>query len=180
MESFIENFKYQPSEPVQWTSNDKVVAYCQSHMESHRLFCICRSTNNNKQMVQCDSCYEWYHFSCIKRKNVKDESYICDSCKAWQRQRNNMDLENPKLLDLDQLIPKDITILHLIDFLPILIYMEVLMQHLPKIALTQPDYHNLKFYKLYLASLPIKPSHVLELDNILIKEVILEEFRSQV
>lgn len=44
------------------------------------------------------------------------------------------------------------------------------MKRLPIIPLTLTDYRNLKFYKLFLASLPIKPSTVIELDKILLKE----------
>lgn len=83
-------------------------------------------------MVQCDSCYEWYHFACIKRKNVKDESYICEACKEWQKVRNKLNLEEPKLIDFEELvIPKEVYILHLIDILPYLVYLEGLMQKLP-------------------------------------------------
>lgn len=82
-----------------------------------------------------------------------------------------IDLEDPKLLNFEELVvPKGVYILHLIDILPILLYIEALMKRLPIIPLTLTDYRNLKFYKLFLASLPIKPSTVIELDKILLKE----------
>lgn len=106
-------------------------------MENHRLFCICRKSLNNKQMVQCDHCYEWYHFNCIKRKNVKDDTYVCEACKVWSTRRNKIDLENPKLLNFEDLvIPKEVYILHLIDLLPLLLYIETIVKKLPTIPLT--------------------------------------------
>lgn len=68
-------------------------------------------------------------------------------------------------------------IIHLKDLLPILLYIESICHKLPNIPLKPSDFVNLKFYKFLLASLPIQPSSVIELDNILIKEIVLEEFK---
>lgn len=88
-------------------------------------------------MVQCDHCYEWYHFNCIKRKNVKDDTYVCEACKIWSARRNKIDLDNPKLLNFEDLvIPKEVYILHLIDLLPLLLYIETIVKKLPTIPLT--------------------------------------------
>ena len=67
-------------------------------------------------------------------------------------------------------VPKSVYILHLIDLLPLLLYIEAIMKRLPSIPLDENDYRNIKFYKLFLASLPIKPSTVIHLDKILLKE----------
>jgi len=69
---------------------------------------------------------------------VKDETYICEACKIWQKKRNKLDIENPSLMDFeDIIIPKEVNILHLIDIIPLMLYMESLMNKLPKIALSQ-------------------------------------------
>ncbi|CAD8181170.1 unnamed protein product [Paramecium octaurelia] len=179
LESIFDNYTLQQCSQ-QWSSQNKIESYCQVHMESHRLFCICRKSLNNKQMVQCDHCYEWYHFGCIKRKNVKDDSYICEACKGWSAKRTKIDLEDPKLLNFEDLVvPKSVYILHLIDLLPLLLYIEAIMKRLPSIPLDENDYRNIKFYKLFLASLPIKPSTVIQLDKILLKEKLQEELKQK-
>lgn len=131
-------------------------------------------------MVQCENCYEWYHYSCIKRKNLKDVQYVCEACKIWAGKRAKISIDDPVLLSFEDLvIPKEVYILHLIDLLPIMLYVEAIYAKLPTMPLRNTDFVNLKFYKLFLASMPIQPSTVIELDNILIKEIIMEELKAR-
>ncbi|XP_063215902.1 uncharacterized protein LOC134527287 [Bacillus rossius redtenbacheri] len=51
------------------------------------IFCVCRlphsrSTNFKtlNAMVQCDSCKEWYHLSCLNKVIDVDEKYMCNLC----------------------------------------------------------------------------------------------------
>lgn len=30
-----------------------------------KLYCICRTADENAQMISCDKCEEWYHFECV-------------------------------------------------------------------------------------------------------------------
>ncbi|CAK81540.1 unnamed protein product (macronuclear) [Paramecium tetraurelia] len=180
LESIFQNYSIPKKKEQFWSDNDKIEGYCQSHMESHVIFCICRKSLNNQQMVQCDHCYEWFHFVCIKKKQIKQDSYVCESCKRWSSRRYKIDLDDPILLSLEDLvIPKEILKIHLLDVLPLLLYMEAIMRKLPRLPLTQDDYQNLKHLKSFLASMPIKPSAEIQLDKILLKQKLLEELKQQ-
>ncbi|CAD8092065.1 unnamed protein product [Paramecium sonneborni] len=163
-----------------WSSENKIESYCQSHMENHMIFCTCRKSLNNSQMVQCDHCYEWFHFGCIKKRQIKEESYVCEACKRWTIQRCKIDIDDPHLLSLeDLLIPQDIYKVHLLDFIPILLYLEAIMRRLPRLLLSKNDFKQLKHIKSFLASMPIKSSAEIQLDKILLKQILLEQLKQQ-
>ncbi|XP_067935635.1 death-inducer obliterator 1-like [Watersipora subatra] len=53
-----------------------------------RLWCVCRKPHDNRFMICCDRCEEWYHGDCvgISRKRgtqmeTENEEYICSQCK---------------------------------------------------------------------------------------------------
>ncbi|CAD8070745.1 unnamed protein product [Paramecium primaurelia] len=180
LESIFNNYTLPIKKQQFWTDYNKIESYCQSHMESHVIFCICRNSLDNQQMVQCEYCYEWFHFGCIKKKQIKQDYYLCEGCKKWNNRRQQIDLDNPILLNLEDLIiPKEIYKIYLLDVLPILLYMEAIMRRLPRLILTQDDYKNLKLIKSFLASMPIKPSAEIQLDKILLKQKLLEELKQQ-
>lgn len=58
----------------------------------------------------------------------------------------------------DLIIPKDIYKIHLLDLLPLYLYLEAIMRKLPRLLLNEEDYENLKHIKCLLSSMPIKPS----------------------
>lgn len=44
------------------------------------LYCICRKPYNQRPMIACDECDEWYHFDCINLV-TPPKIYICPACK---------------------------------------------------------------------------------------------------
>ncbi|XP_057978320.1 lysine-specific demethylase JMJ17 isoform X2 [Malania oleifera] len=44
------------------------------------LYCICRKPYDQRAMIACDQCDEWYHFDCIKLSTAP-KIYICPACK---------------------------------------------------------------------------------------------------
>ncbi|XP_057525455.1 lysine-specific demethylase JMJ17 isoform X2 [Amaranthus tricolor] len=44
------------------------------------LYCICRKPYDQRPMIACDECDEWYHFDCVNVVSTPDV-YICPACK---------------------------------------------------------------------------------------------------
>ncbi|KAL6986236.1 hypothetical protein U1Q18_019604 [Sarracenia purpurea var. burkii] len=44
------------------------------------LYCICRKPYDQRAMIACDRCDEWYHFDCINLSSAP-KIYICPACK---------------------------------------------------------------------------------------------------
>ncbi|XP_010695167.1 lysine-specific demethylase JMJ17 isoform X2 [Beta vulgaris subsp. vulgaris] len=44
------------------------------------LYCICRRPYDQRPMIACDECDEWYHFDCVNLVSPPDV-YICPACK---------------------------------------------------------------------------------------------------
>ena len=41
----------------------------------------CKKTDDGTQMVQCESCFNWYHGSCVSTSNYDEqENWYCDLC----------------------------------------------------------------------------------------------------
>ncbi|KAM3396817.1 lysine-specific demethylase 5A [Capsicum galapagoense] len=43
------------------------------------LYCLCRKPYDQRPMIACDKCDEWYHFDCIKLSSLP-KVYICPAC----------------------------------------------------------------------------------------------------
>ncbi|AQK67467.1 transcription factor jumonji (jmjC) domain-containing protein [Zea mays] len=44
------------------------------------LYCICCKPDDNRAMIACDQCDEWYHFDCINLLGPPPESFFCPAC----------------------------------------------------------------------------------------------------
>lgn len=49
--------------------------------ERSMLYCICRKPYDQRPMIACDKCDEWYHFDCIKLSSAP-KTYICPACEV--------------------------------------------------------------------------------------------------
>ncbi|CAH8575435.1 unnamed protein product [Heterobilharzia americana] len=56
--------------------------------DPERLWCICRKPHDERFMICCDLCDEWYHGDCVgikpeegKRMEKNEIEFVCDSCK---------------------------------------------------------------------------------------------------
>lgn len=45
------------------------------------LYCICRKPYDQKAMIACDQCDEWYHFDCIDLDEPPPNTFLCPACK---------------------------------------------------------------------------------------------------
>jgi histone demethylase JARID1 len=45
------------------------------------LYCICRKPYDNRAMIACDQCDEWYHFDCINLISPPPETFFCPACR---------------------------------------------------------------------------------------------------
>ncbi|KAK9144894.1 hypothetical protein Sjap_004797 [Stephania japonica] len=44
------------------------------------LYCICRKPYDQRAMIACDSCDEWYHFDCVNLQGPLPKTYMCPAC----------------------------------------------------------------------------------------------------
>ncbi|KAK9094803.1 hypothetical protein Scep_026272 [Stephania cephalantha] len=44
------------------------------------LYCICRKPYDQRPMIACDSCDEWYHFDCVNLQGPLPKTYMCPAC----------------------------------------------------------------------------------------------------
>ncbi|KAJ4954062.1 hypothetical protein NE237_030894 [Protea cynaroides] len=44
------------------------------------LYCICRKPYDQRAMIACDQCDEWYHFDCINLREPPPKIYVCPAC----------------------------------------------------------------------------------------------------
>ena len=55
---------------------------------------LCTSPDTKDNMVACDECDRWFHLSCAKLKQIKeDERWICIKCEAIERKMRTMKLQ---------------------------------------------------------------------------------------
>merc|ERR1711924_209586 len=53
------------AEEEQVSEEDTSDADCNSEDDPERLWCICQQPHNNRFMICCDSCLDWYHGKCV-------------------------------------------------------------------------------------------------------------------
>ncbi|XP_064982411.1 lysine-specific demethylase JMJ17-like isoform X1 [Musa acuminata AAA Group] len=45
------------------------------------LYCICRKPYDQRAMIACDQCDEWYHFDCIDLHEPPQKTFYCPACR---------------------------------------------------------------------------------------------------
>ncbi|XP_073316103.1 lysine-specific demethylase JMJ17 [Primulina huaijiensis] len=62
---------------------ENLPVYCGKELKLLRdrsmLYCICRRPYDQRSMVACDKCNEWYHFDCVEI-SIAPKIYICPAC----------------------------------------------------------------------------------------------------
>ncbi|CAH9137395.1 unnamed protein product [Cuscuta epithymum] len=61
------------------------------------LYCICRRPYDQRAMIACDKCDEWYHFDCIQLSSLP-KIYICPACSV-QSEDTPADVPSPAAED---------------------------------------------------------------------------------
>ncbi|XP_009617976.2 lysine-specific demethylase JMJ17 isoform X2 [Nicotiana tomentosiformis] len=65
------------------TEGENLPVSCEKELKLLRdrsmLYCICRRPYDQRPMIACDKCDEWYHFDCIKLSSLP-KIYICPAC----------------------------------------------------------------------------------------------------
>jgi len=57
-------------------------------VEDKEVYCICRQRNDpTKPMVQCETCEDWFHFTCVKYKS--SAVFHCPDCKKASKKKGN-------------------------------------------------------------------------------------------
>ncbi|XP_055387754.1 uncharacterized protein LOC129616242 [Condylostylus longicornis] len=63
--------------------------------DPNKLWCICRQPHNNRFMICCDSCEDWFHGTCVgvtknmgKEMELKKIEWTCPNCKDGKKQQN--------------------------------------------------------------------------------------------
>ncbi|XP_038051591.1 death-inducer obliterator 1-like [Patiria miniata] len=76
-----------------WTSGD----------DPEKLWCICRKPHDNRFMICCDHCEEWYHGSCVditkaegKRLDREKVPWICPVCIEKQKRDTKREMKSAK------------------------------------------------------------------------------------
>ncbi|GAB2224615.1 hypothetical protein Droror1_Dr00005377 [Drosera rotundifolia] len=75
--------------PIRFTKELKLL------QDRSMLYCICRKPYDQRAMIACDKCDEWYHFDCINLVTVP-KVYICPACEPFiQGKADLMELVKP-------------------------------------------------------------------------------------
>lgn len=61
----------------------------ESEDDPNKLWCICNQPHNNRFMICCDTCEEWYHGKCVnitkamgQQMEAEGKEWICLFCKV--------------------------------------------------------------------------------------------------
>ncbi|XP_042317590.1 death-inducer obliterator 1 isoform X2 [Sceloporus undulatus] len=88
--------KKERKSPVQTSDEPEEPRKCKSESEVYdpsTLYCICQQPHNNRFMICCDRCEEWFHGNCVGISEARGrllerngEDYICPNCTILQVQ----------------------------------------------------------------------------------------------
>ncbi|KAF0295039.1 Death-inducer obliterator 1 [Amphibalanus amphitrite] len=72
----------------------------QSEDDPDKLWCICRQPHNNRFMICCDKCEDWFHGNCVgvtramgAQMEEEGRDWVCPLCKRKQKQREAAERE---------------------------------------------------------------------------------------
>uniref|UniRef100_W5M8J1 Death-inducer obliterator 1 n=1 Tax=Lepisosteus oculatus TaxID=7918 RepID=W5M8J1_LEPOC len=73
--------------------------------DPNALYCICRQKHNNRFMICCDRCEEWFHGNCVGITEARGrllerngEDYICPNCTVKQGQSSDSSKEGKQVV----------------------------------------------------------------------------------
>lgn len=77
-EDFVSDFEEGESDDESWNSED----------DPDRLWCICKKPHNNRFMICCDGCEEWFHGKCVgvtkamgQQMELEGTEWSCPNCR---------------------------------------------------------------------------------------------------
>ncbi|CAD8185058.1 unnamed protein product [Paramecium octaurelia] len=139
---------------------------CFKH-KSAKSYCYCKQEVDSDDMVQCETCTEWFHDQCV-RKYQKDfqeqkskDIYCCPFCIRWAKNKLNHILRFNPISNLNQLFPPVLK-LNFISLLIIGIYCERTLDSM-KSKYNEVEYQILQFI---LSNLPFPNSLQTQLSQI--------------
>ena len=72
-----------------------------SEDDPNKLWCICQQPHNNRFMICCDSCLDWYHGKCVgitkkmgKEMEEAGNEWSCPKCKTKEEKENTAQLKD--------------------------------------------------------------------------------------
>ena len=72
-----------------------------SEDDPNKLWCICQQPHNNRFMICCDSCLDWYHGKCVgitkkmgKEMEEAGNEWSCPKCKSKEEKENTAQLKD--------------------------------------------------------------------------------------
>ena len=78
--------------------NKIIYLFRNSEDDPERLWCICQQPHNNRFMICCDSCLDWYHGKCVgitkkMGKEMEDagNEWRCPTCKKKEKANDALD-----------------------------------------------------------------------------------------
>ncbi|KAM3138924.1 hypothetical protein pb186bvf_008937 [Paramecium bursaria] len=103
---------YSSIEQMEEERQSVLAIYCSDHKKEDN-FCSCQMiTQQQDQMIQCDTCSEWYHQDCLpdhEPQNFADiadqEHYLCQFCRQLNQTKQSKILKLQLVQDLSHLLP---------------------------------------------------------------------------
>lgn len=74
------------------------------------VYCLCKTSDESRPMIQCEKCDDWFHFDCIgldPAKNTENFKYFCPQCQPKPKMKLAKSEAPPLKIqnDLSQRIP---------------------------------------------------------------------------